>query len=87
MSENNNTSFTVWFKSAVTSYTDFLNTLTTGKFLIYLLIMMIVGGLTGDLTGGHNFFSNLFALLALISIGIKILNNRKSITSITSIIK
>ena len=73
----NNTSFSASFKASMNSYADFLNTLTTGKFLIYLLLVMIAGGLTGDLTGGDEFFSNLAALVALASIGIKVLNNRK----------
>lgn len=77
MTDNNN-SFSASFKASMNSYADFLNTLTTGKFLIYLLLVMIVGGLTGDLTGGNDFFCNLAALLALVSIGIKILNNRSA---------
>lgn len=77
MLENNNHSFSDWFKGALITYTDFLNSLTTGKFLGYLLLLMIGGGLTGDLTGGHEFFPNLAALFVLISIGIKVLNNRK----------
>lgn len=76
----NNTSFSAWFKETSIKYTDFLNTLTTGKFLIYLLLVMIAGGLTGDLTGGDEFFCNLAALVALISIGIKVLNTRKEKT-------
>ncbi len=81
MSENNNISFSTWFKGAVSSYTDFLNTLSTGKFIFFLLILMISGGITGDITGGHNFFPDLAALLAFISIGIKVLNNRKSVVN------
>jgi hypothetical protein len=77
----NSTSFSAAFKASMNTYADFLNTLTTGKFLVYLLLVMIAGGLTGDLTGGEEFFSNLAALVALASIGIKVLNNRKEKTS------